>query len=184
MMMKSTYPLKWPEGWPRAKYRRGGGVFRIDFDAAVDDLSDEIARMGGRYSLLSTNIGPHGYLKSPDTGAAVYFESKGKQKVFACDTYLDVKANVRAIGLTIKSLRSIERHGASEMLERALSAFVALPSPPDPWKILGVPRDASRENIEAAFRALARKHHPDHGGATAKMAELNRAREEALRVSV
>lgn len=31
----------------------------------------------------------------------------------------------------------------------------------DPYEILGVPKDASREEIESAFRRLARKYHPD-----------------------
>ena len=34
----------------------------------------------------------------------------------------------------------------------------------DPWKILGVDRNATKEQIQKAYREKARKHHPDHGG--------------------
>ena len=30
----------------------------------------------------------------------------------------------------------------------------------DPWAVLGVPRDASREDVKAAFRRAALKCHP------------------------
>jgi hypothetical protein len=59
----------------------------------------------------------------------------------------------------------------------------------DPHDILGVPRGASQATIKAAWRKLARAHHPDVAGAeagagkaaTRRMAEINRAYEE-LRV--
>lgn len=56
----------------------------------------------------------------------------------------------------------------------------------DPHVVLGVPADASQATIKAAWRKLARVHHPDVAGsdpaaariATRKMAEINRAYEE------
>lgn len=48
---------------------------------------------------------------------------------------------------------------------------------PDYYKILGVPRTASADEIKKAFRKLARKHHPDAGGDEAKFKELNEAYE-------
>lgn len=51
----------------------------------------------------------------------------------------------------------------------------------DYYSILGVPRDASQEDIKKAFRKLARKHHPDVAkdkkGAEEKFKEINEANE-------
>ena len=56
----------------------------------------------------------------------------------------------------------------------------------DPHEVLGVARGASQATIKAAWRKLARVHHPDVAGAdpgasrsaTRKMAEINRAYEQ------
>lgn len=59
----------------------------------------------------------------------------------------------------------------------------------EPHEILGVDREASAVAIKAAWRRLARKHHPDVSGpdtaatraATRKMAEINAAYEQLVR---
>ena len=38
----------------------------------------------------------------------------------------------------------------------------------------------TRDDVEKAYRRLASLRHPDKGGSDAAMAELNRARDEAL----
>ncbi len=51
----------------------------------------------------------------------------------------------------------------------------------DYYKILGVPRDASAKDVKAAFRRLARKHHPDmnrgQAASEARFKEVNEAYE-------
>jgi DnaJ-like protein len=186
-MSIARYPLAWPAGWPRAKTRRTA-AFKVDYDKALRELGWEIERLGGRYPIMSTNMElrldgqPRRDKGEPrDPGVAVYFELKGTQKVFACDTFSRVKDNIRAISLTIAALRAIERFGATDMLERALTAFTALPAPKSCWEILGLQPGASAGMIQAAGRKLAKQHHPDRGGTDARMAEINAARDEALK---
>ena len=45
----------------------------------------------------------------------------------------------------------------------------------DYYSILGVRPDADRSAIQAAYRDLARRHHPDFGGDETRMAALNEA---------
>ena len=47
----------------------------------------------------------------------------------------------------------------------------------DPYKTLEVDNRASQEVIKAAYHALTKKFHPDHGGSEAKAKELNAAYE-------
>lgn len=58
----------------------------------------------------------------------------------------------------------------------------------DPYKVLGVSRDASEEEIKKAYRDLARKYHPDNYAtspladlAQEKMKEINEAYDTVMR---
>jgi curved DNA-binding protein CbpA len=45
----------------------------------------------------------------------------------------------------------------------------------DHYTVLGVARNADRRTIQTAYRALARKAHPDFGGDEDQMARINEA---------
>lgn len=103
--------------------------------------------------------------------------------VMASDRFYTIEGNMRSIGLAIEAMRQLERHGGGAMMERAFSGFVALAPPKSCWEILGLKPGASEASIGAAFREKAMQAHPDRGGSHAAMAELNRAKEEALKAA-
>jgi curved DNA-binding protein CbpA len=52
------------------------------------------------------------------------------------------------------------------------------PTAPDPYAVLGIPRDASNQQVQRAYRRLAKRHHPDlnPGARTShEMRRINRA---------
>jgi DnaJ domain len=188
-----AYPLTWPTGQPRTAPRRGA-EFKVELRQARDELLNGLKLLGARSVVISSSLPlrrdglPLANTSEPnDPGVAVYFDRrKGSDWapfVIACDTYRKVRWNLRAIGVTVEALRAIQRHGASSLLEQAFTGFAALPpatvGDPPWWEVLGVSRDAGPDKIRDAFRELARIHHPDVGGDSERMAQINRAHERA-----
>ena len=178
-MTIEAYPLTWPAGWKRlsSNIYREEGLFKQSMARAVNDMINEIAMLVGRHRqpnvILSSNLRvrldglPLAKQRAPDDpGVAVYFDYRDSQRVFACDRYKRIEHNIRAIGLTIEALRGIERWGASDMLERAFTGFLALPNlPAEPWwMVLGLQEDADWEVIDRQARKLRSAYHPDHEG--------------------
>jgi len=188
-----AYPLAWPEGWPRTPmHRRGSSRFGKNLGfSQVRELQRELKLLGASKVVISSNVpirndglpyASESKRRYDDPGVAVYFMLKGKQLSMARDKYYTPWENIRSLVLTIDGLRSMERHGGSTMMDRAFSGFTALPKPggAEWWEVLQVPRASSRAIVEVKFRELARERHPDQGGSDDQMAELNRARAQAL----
>lgn len=188
--MAESYPLYWPEGWKRTKFREHSR-FKTGFGAARKLLFEELGRLGATGVILSTSIPlrndglPRANMRPDggDPGVAVYFKRAKKSMVFACDKYVDTCDNIYAIAKTIDAMRGIERWGASDMMERAFTGFTALPEKAStPWRVVLEFADHQTVGItevEARFRALAKKHHPDTGGDRNMFEALVAAREQA-----
>ena len=164
---KSGYPLAWPIGRPRTD-NRVRAQFKVSMATAIADMQFELKMLRAVDVVISTNQElrrdglPRGDRGPPrDPGVAVYFNRKKRPMCIACDRWSTIDDNMRAVGKTLEAIRSIERWGSGSMVEAAFAGFTALPAPEQPWQILGVKHDASKAEIEAAFRALAQKWHPD-----------------------
>jgi len=171
----NRYPLTWPEGWARTPdhMRKSRSQFKTTFDKARRDLNTELDRLGASNVVISSwlavrNDGnpysDQARRRIPDPGVAVYFTYRGKQMVMARDAYTSV-------------------HGGGTMMERAFEGFAALPSPDsfDPWAVLGLRPDASKDAVDAQFRHLSKKHHPDHGGKSEDFDKLVKGRNMAIK---
>lgn len=159
----------------------------------------QLERMGidAQDVVLSTNVRTRldglprsGEPEPADSGAAVYWQERsGARRVMAIDIYNRVADNLAAIAASLDALRAIERHGGAAILDRAFAGFTALPAP----IVAGMKRDwravlglqevlrPTTADVQQAYRRLAAELHPDRGGNDAVMAELNIARDEALK---
>jgi hypothetical protein len=190
-----AYPLCWPDGWPRKqRYQRRSSQYHVEFATARDHLVNELRLSHARDVVISTNVPlrrdglPLANMPQPaDPGVAVYWTAtragKHESRNIACDAWHTVRENLRAVGLTVEAIRSLERTGASEILDRAYAGFARLPAgaADDHWSTLGLPKGwRTVEQITQRYRELAREHHPDRGGDPVRMASINAAYHQAL----
>jgi hypothetical protein len=82
------------------------------------------------------------------------------------------------LGLLLAARSPKPARGSTQGSPPATSARM---SASDARAMLGVDADASREEIEAAYKRLMMRVHPDHGGASGLAAQLNAARDVLLK---
>lgn len=192
-MTAAAYPLSWPTTFPRATQREKG-KFQTTLAGALKNVQQSL-HMFAKDSetaleglVISSNV-TLGVQRPDDAGVAVWFTWGGLQVCIAVDRYQTVEGNLQAIHHIIEARRTELRHGTLALVRATFQGFLALPAPPGqgvrrPWRdVLGFASDAriSTNDINARYRSLASERHPDKGGTDAAMAELNQARDDALK---
>jgi len=194
--MIESFPLHWPVGRGRtANYsRRNGHLNKMPAGRVRQLLSSELRKMGVSDYVISSNVAirrdglPYANQKAPeDPGVVLYFTRKGVDIAISCDAWQTVDANLRAVGLTIEAIRGMERWGTEEMIDRAFTGFKALPeaiivtehTSRTWWEVLQVSQSADWDIIEAAYKRMLHKTHPDKGGSDSAFQELQNAFKQA-----
>ncbi len=138
MSERKSFPLSWPEGWKRTKFRSAAkfnksrerryneqnqaiysGKTRLSVADAIHRVLGELERMGIRDDdiIISTNVPlrldglPRSDQEPTDPGVAVYWQKKGQSSMrcIAVDRYTRVADNLAAVAATLDAMRAIER---------------------------------------------------------------------------
>lgn len=208
-MSEEAFPLHWPVGIPRTKWRAraqfsrrqqvqssdpGGASWsrtaRLTTAQALDRLNEELRRAGAKRVIISTNLRTRldglpasGQREPEDPGVAVYFELDKERRCIPSDKWDRVADNLAGIAAAIAALRGLERWVNDANVRAAFKGFAALPDPNRvDWRaVFGLKNgDATVERVKERYRELAYDRHPDRGGSDSMMAELNAARDQAL----
>lgn len=190
--MPDYYPLQWPPSWPRTKYPTRAR-FNTSGAKARQALFNELRLLGADTIVISSNAElrrdglPYVGQRLDDCGVAVYFNLNGQQQCIPCDKWDRLDDNIQAVRKTVKALRGLERWGAKEMVNAAFRGFKALPetiimgehTSKAWWEVLQVSQNADWDVIEAAYKRLLHKVHPDKGGSDFAFQELQNAFKQA-----
>lgn len=113
-----------------------------------------------------------------DRTVILTYKKEGKTVTLKYGKQARAVDNLRAIFLTVQSLRRNELRGMDDLFRSAYLQLEAPESEKDPYEVLNLYRGAPLSVCEAMFKELAKEHHPDRGGDQAKFKELNDAIEK------
>lgn len=200
-MIEMTYrPLS---NWPGARRDAGdrrSSVFRAGWSNTIRMLQFELDRLDAHHVVLEAGFREHeirndglprGDARRPvDPGVILSFDSRVGPLRYPSDRYTDWQCNVRAIALTLGSLRAVDRYGVNRFHEQ-YTGWRQLPSPDavfssreaaaaflckmgdnghHPAVVLGC-----AETAKKAYRLAAKATHPDRGGKAADFKRVTAA---------
>lgn len=190
MSEPTHFPLCWPDTMPRKTGTREPGLFKTSLADALENVQTSL-RLFGRDSgklvrnvVISSNV-TLGHARPDDSGVAVWFTWEDQSICIPVDRYSKVEANLQAIHHVLEARRVELRHGTLALVRATMKGFIALPSNKRPWRDVfniqpGLP--VTTGLVETLYREAAKFRHPDRPtGSEEAMAELNRARDEALK---
>ena len=192
--------IDWPDEFPRTDPKdreRYPGGFRVTRSTAFGNVLDELRTWDG-VTDVQLDSGAEHQKRNPNKpyanatyenpGVVVYFTKDGEQMAAACDRWDNPRDNAQDLYYYLHETRMQEQRGTvtaeSEYKKLRLPSGdedVEAAEPPA-HAILGVDRDADREEIKQAFRDRAKETHTDAGGSTEQFKRVKRAKEEMLDV--
>lgn len=202
-MILTTRPI---DTWPRPETRsRGHSPFGSTYSATRSLLDRELRMLGARNVVLQIDVREQDLRLDGELRAnarpqgprvALAFDSQHGPLRYYCDRWRDWQDNLRGIALGLEAQRKLERYGITSRGEqytgwKALGTGLAMGAGMTRTEAAKMLADLANDSDlpitarqveeqpsyrEAAFRAVAKVHHPDAGGDPALFARLTDAR--------
>jgi hypothetical protein len=201
--VKATFrPLLWSSPSTPDHKRRSRYTFKATWSSTLQLLDRELEYLKAADLVIEADFReqelrldgmPRGNARQPiHPGVRVAFDSKHGPLIYATDSCAFWQHNVRSIALGLEALRAVDRYGVTKRGEqytgwRAIGSGVAMPAqapmnPDAAAALIGQlalwdrpPRIWDPDDIKRAYRAAARRHHPDAGGQRADWDRLEAA---------
>ena len=147
------------------------------------DIADTFRKWGvDQYEVLAKNWGQpatkHFYMEAERAERSVsvrFVHPDGRTITLAKDDWDRPVDNFRQLYHGIEAMRVIWTKGLEAVVRTAYMQLEGPAMQRDPYEVLGIRSDAPLEIAEAAYKAAAKRAHPDAGGSTEAMKELNEA---------
>ncbi len=195
-LVYTTRPLS-DRSWLRRPSAREFTRFDSTWTATLKLLAREVSMIGGRNVVIEMDVpesairldgGLRATAKTETPAVVVAFDSKHGPLLYRDDRFTSRWAsqgpswqqNVRAIALTLESLRAVDRYGATSTGQQYTGwKQIEAPTPPPefPWSVLEGLAGASLEEHghDRVISLARRKAHPDHGGTPESWARFTTA---------
>lgn len=153
----------------------------ISWQQTMEDLAECFRKWGiEEYEALKNVMGSrmNSYALSPSERRATvrYRHPSGQVVELSMERQERPADNLRVLYLALEAMRLNEARGLGDVMAAAYLQLAAPRQRRDPYEVLGVRSDTDKDVIKAAYRALAKKLHPDTGSGDAEaMTELNGA---------
>lgn len=195
----------WP-GVPTPPHARQRSRFAAPYTKTVKELARELEAIGAKNVVIladcdESELRRDGMIRSDarlrGPGIIVCMDSKYGPLKYPCDKFTQWESNLRAIALSMEALRKVDRYGVTKRGEQ-YTGWKQLPSSATPSEEWSNVEQAMRflcsvgdgdvlsvlpGDLAIAYRAAARKAHPDAGGSTELMSKVNRAKDFIERVT-
>lgn len=130
---------QWPESVERTEHR-AGSRFRASFYVTALELGHELRALGAESAVLQMEFDPSELRKDGvpyqkaragmGPGLVLSFEVGEDRFMYPADTYLEWRDNLRALVLTLRALRAVDRYGVSKAGQQ-YSGWKAIPADVD-----------------------------------------------------